>query len=213
MKNSSPPNRRWLALAALFLLGVSSLATPKPFWLRGSESNEQDFLPPYVAFRVAAHVDGREIKLRWIIADGYYIYRDKIQVEAASPGLVVEAPLLPAGVKLTDEYFGAQQVYFNEVVVPVTFQRSDYGAHPPQLRVTYQGCAKAGLCYPPMAKVLYPDAAASLDAGSPESPHMTSLNHRPDGPWQAIAILGGMAAFVLAGLVLRKNRGLPMPRP
>jgi thiol:disulfide interchange protein DsbD len=189
------------------------MATAKPFWLRGSESNEQDFLPPDVAFRVAAHVDGQQIKLRWIIADGYYIYRDKIQAEAASPGLVVGAPVLPPGVALTDEYFGTQRVYFTEVVVPMTFQRSDFGAHPPQLKITFQGCAKAGLCYPPIAKVLYPDAAPNLDAESPESPHMTSLRQRGYASWQAIAILGGLAAFLLAGLLLRKKRGLPMPAP
>jgi thiol:disulfide interchange protein DsbD len=195
------------------LLAGASTVTAKPFWLRGSDSNEQDFLPPDVAFRVAAHVDGRQLNLRWIIADGYYIYRDKIEAEAASPGLVLGRPMLPPGVTLTDEYFGSQQVYFTEVVVSVPFQRSDYGAHPAEIRLTYQGCAKAGLCYPPISKVLYPDPGPTVQTEAAASPHLASMGRRGYASWQAIAIGGGLAAFVLAGLLLRKNRGLQMPSP
>ena len=66
--------------------------------MRGIESNETDFLPPDVAFRVNARVDGNVVRVRWVIADGYYLYRQKIEVKAESPDLVVMGLSLPRGV-------------------------------------------------------------------------------------------------------------------
>ncbi len=66
-------------LSALALL--SGAAAAKPWWMRGIESNETDFLPPDVAFRVNARVDGNVVRVRWVIADGYYLYRHKIEVD------------------------------------------------------------------------------------------------------------------------------------
>jgi thiol:disulfide interchange protein DsbD len=187
------------------MFASASMVSAKPFWLRGLDSNEQDFLPPEVAFRVAAHLREQRLELHWVIADGYYVYRDKIEIEAASPGIIVGTPELPPGVALTDEYFGAQQVYFNEALVTVPLQRGDYGAHPPQVKITYQGCAKAGLCYPPISKVIFPDAVPGQT--------YQSLGRPAFAAWPAIAISGGLAAFVLAGLLLRKNRQLAVPKP
>jgi len=66
--------------------------------------------------------------------------------------------------------------------------------------VTYQGCAEAGLCYPPISKVLFPDSAAAAPVARAE-PHA----------WEGVAILGGGFAFLLAGLLLRKGRRLDTP--
>jgi thioredoxin:protein disulfide reductase len=189
-----------LVLSA-FLLGVATTAQAKPWWMRGIDSNETDFLPPDVAFRVAARVEGNLIKVRWVIADGYYLYRQKIEVKAESPDLVVSGAQLPPGIVKTDPYLGTQQVYLQQVEAIVPYSRSDAGAHPMQIKVTYQGCAEAGLCYPPMTKVVFPVTAAN--AAAP--------NSVPPYPWESIAILAGAAAFLLAGLVLRKGRTLDVP--
>jgi len=74
--------------------------------MRGIESNETDFLPPDVAFRVAARVDGNELKVRWRHCDGYYLYRQKFDVKAESPDLLLSAAQFPAGVVKTDPYLG-----------------------------------------------------------------------------------------------------------
>jgi thiol:disulfide interchange protein len=99
----------------------------------------------------------------------------------------------------TDPYLGTQEVFLQQVAGTVAYQRFDYGAHPLQIKVTYQGCAEAGLCYPPITKVLFPQAVAT--APSTPSPH----------PWEGIAIIGGALAFLLAGLLLRKGRRLDLP--
>jgi thioredoxin:protein disulfide reductase len=199
MKRS--PGAVWVAIFfVLSMLGLAATAQAKPWWMRGIDSNETDFLPPDVAFRVAARVDGSVVKVRWVIADGYYLYRQKIEVRAESPDLVISTPELPPGTVKTDPYLGTQQVFTQQVEAVVPYSRIDVGAHPMQIKVTYQGCAEAGLCYPPITKVIFPTVGSPAAAAS-EPPH----------PWESTAIIGGACAFLLAGLVLRKGRKLDIP--
>jgi thioredoxin:protein disulfide reductase len=179
-------------------LGLGGFANAKPWWMRGTDSNETDFLPPDVAFRVGARLDDGGLRVRWVIADGYYLYRQKIAVAAESPDLVVSGINLPRGVSKTDPYFGTQEIYLQQVEGTVPYKRLDFGAHPIQIRVTYQGCAEAGLCYPPITKVLFPASGAAVVP-------------TPSHPWEGIAIIGGACAFLLAGLLLRKGRRLDLP--
>jgi len=190
------PNRFLIMLTLLAVLSGSAVA--RPWWMRGIESNETDFLPPDVAFRAGAQLDGGSLRVRWVIADGYYLYRAKMSVAAESPDLVVSGISLPRGILKTDPYLGTQEIYTQQVEGTVSYHRFDYGAHPLQIRVTYQGCAEAGLCYPPITKVLSPVGGA---IGPPPASH--SL--------EGIAIGGGALAFLLAGLLLRKGRTLPLP--
>jgi thiol:disulfide interchange protein DsbD len=196
-----PPNSASiLTLLCVFAVGATGIAHAKPWWMRGIESNETDFLPPDAAFRVAGRVEGNELKVRWVIADGYYLYKQKFEVKAESPDLVVGAPQLPAGVMKTDPYLGTQEIYTQQVEATVPYTRIDAGAHAMQIKVTYQGCAEAGLCYPPITKVIFPTAAA-VQAPADIPPY----------PWESIAMIGGAFAFLLAGLVLRKGRKLDVP--
>src|ERR1700674_3388620 len=156
-----------MPLVALLLIGLVGVASAKPWWIRGVESNESDFLPPDVAFRVTAGVDGNVVRVRWVIADGYYLYRRKIEVKAESPDLVIAAPVLPVGRMKVDPYLGTQEIYQQQVEATAAYTRLDAGAHPMQIKVTYQGCAEAGLCYPPISKVLSPEHAAPAAAPTP----------------------------------------------
>jgi thioredoxin:protein disulfide reductase len=187
-----------IALLTLLLLSLAGLASAKPWWMRGVESNETDFLPPDAAFRVSAAVDGNVMRVRWIIADGYYLYRHKIELKAESPDLMISAPALPKGILKVDPYFGSQEIYKQQVEATMAYTRIDAGAHPLQIKVTYQGCAEAGLCYPPISKVIFPGHSA---------PVATPASH----PWEGVAILAGGVAFLLAGLLLRKGRKLDLP--
>lgn len=187
-----------MSLLVLLFVGLAGIASAKPWWMRGVESNESDFLPPDTAFRVSARLDGNVVRVRWIIADGYYLYRRRIDIKAESPDLVIAAPLLPQGVLKTDAYLGTQEIYHQQVEATVPYTRFDAGAHPLQIKVTYQGCAEAGLCYPPITKVLFPTRAASAAVPAPHS-------------WVGAAILAGGFAFLLAGLTLRKGRKLDLP--
>jgi hypothetical protein len=112
---------------------------------------------------------------------------------------VVLGIALPHGTVKTDPYLGTNEIFTQQVEGLVPYQQLDYGAHPLQIKVTYQGCAEAGLCYPLITKVLFPTAATR--AGVVPSPPR----------FQVFAIIGGAVAFLLAGLVLRKGRRLELP--
>ena len=183
---------------AVILISFAGFAVAKPWWMRGVESNEADYLPPDIAFRVAANVEGNIIRVRWVIADGYYLYRQRMSIRAESPDLVVAAPAWPQGVLKVDPYFGNQEIYTQQVEATATYSRIDGGAHPLAIKVTYQGCAEAGLCYPPITKVISPQLGAAVAA---------PVAH----PWEGVAILGGALAFLLAGFSLRKGRKLDLP--
>jgi thiol:disulfide interchange protein DsbD len=186
-----------LTLAALILPGS---AAAKPWWMRGVESNEGDFLNPDVAFRASGRVDGSVLRVRWVIADGYYLYRQRMDIKAESPGLELGEPSFPQGTLKTDPYLGTQEIFTQQVEASVPFTRGDAGAHPIQVKLTYQGCAEAGLCYPPISKVIFANSGSAL-------PTPLARSH----PWEGVAILGGGFAFLFAGFLLRKDRHLDTP--
>ena len=72
-----------LLLLALLLAGS---ANAKPWWMRGVESNENDYLLLDVAFRVGAAIDDNVFRVRWIIADGDDLYREQDRDQAGKPG-------------------------------------------------------------------------------------------------------------------------------
>ena len=188
--------------AILALLAWPLLAVAQPWWLNGAKSNSADFLPPDAAFQVSSVIDGNLIRVRWLIADRYYLYRAKFDIIPESPDLILDKSVYPKGTTKTDEYFGTQEIYTTEVTAVVGFKRIDAGAHPVEIRVTYQGCAEAGLCYPPLTKVLRPDTIGEASA----SPMATAVAPAPAGSQAvAIGILGGALAFFLAGLGVRRK--------
>jgi thiol:disulfide interchange protein DsbD len=84
--------------------------------------------------------------------EGYYLYRHAFAVEARSGSSDVQETALigsleiPAGLAKVDDYFGPVEVYYGEVAVRVPIFAA---AGPAEIGVKYQGCADAGLCYPP----------------------------------------------------------------
>jgi len=126
-----------------------------------------DFLPPEQAFRFSAtQVDGQTVEVKFGIADGYYMYRERLAV-AADPATVTFAPLeLPAGKIKHDENFNKEvETYRHELVFHV---KAENASAPFTLIVTSQGCADQGLCYPPMKSRfrVEPVSASGAPAGT-----------------------------------------------
>ena len=146
--------RRWLAAPAL----VASL-------LAASPAIAADFeLPPVdEVFVLSAQATARDrIEVRWKIADGYYLYRHRTSVKVgaafAEPRLA-----LPNGHKHRDEFFGDVETYRTQLVGVVTGVPAAT-ATGVALTVKYQGCADAGVCYPPQTRTLTV-ALPQADAG------------------------------------------------
>jgi thiol:disulfide interchange protein DsbD len=123
--------------------------------LRGNQSGEPDFLSPDQAFRFDALADGPDkIRLIWGITDGYYLYRARIKASSDSHQAQLGELTLPTGETKVDEYLGKQEVYHHDIVGSMSVARSGAGELAVPLKVTYQGCATAGLCYPPITKTV-----------------------------------------------------------
>ncbi|CAN5272850.1 hypothetical protein BH24PSE2_BH24PSE2_05550 [soil metagenome] len=120
--------------------------------LAGDVAADAQFLPPEKAFPFAATVAGPNLLLvRWNIADGYYLYRDKLAFEIDGPNIQLGTPELPAGVPQHDEYFGDTEVYYGELAVRLPFARASPAGTEITLLAEFQGCAEDGICYPPMS--------------------------------------------------------------
>jgi thiol:disulfide interchange protein DsbD len=138
--------------------GSASSLTPKGIDAvlgasKAKSGSGDDFLPPDEAFRFAAIPDGPDhVRLIWQIADGYYLYRTRVKAATTSDQAQLGALEMPTGETKSDEYFGKQEIYHHELVAGVPVARASAAELALPLQVTYQGCATAGLCYPPITK-------------------------------------------------------------
>ncbi|MDR5744116.1 protein-disulfide reductase DsbD [Caballeronia sp. LZ029] len=187
----------FLFLAALILLS-------------GAVRAADDFLDPDVAFKFSASEKPGEVDVRYKIADGYYMYRERFAFAVKSGDATIGPAQLPAGKVHFDQTFNKDvETYRGElhIRIPVTQAKGPF-----ELAVTSQGCADQGICYPPMEKTyrvkgdaLQAAGAASTtvrpDTGSSWFERATSADYA-----QSMLEGGGFFAVVgmyfLAGMVL-----------
>jgi thioredoxin:protein disulfide reductase len=190
--------------------GLSSLLGKK-----SATGGEGDFLPPDAAFRFGAGLPQADsIPLTWVIADGYYLYKDRITVESTTPSVQIGKPVLPQGKPKHDEYFGDTEVYYEvlEATLPVARAASSE-KQSVQLKVTYQGCAEGGLCYNPITKetvVELPPTTVATQLPVDARPAATTSGAAPmvaeqdklAAALQGDNLLYALLTFFVAGLVL-----------
>ncbi|MFJ2320904.1 protein-disulfide reductase DsbD [Pseudomonas sp. NPDC087817] len=191
--------RHFFLLFALLISGLAQ-AGSNPF------ETKPEFLPVDKAFVLTSErLESGENQLFWQIADGYYLYQKRLKFD----GLAAEQqPALPEGESHSDEFFGEQPVYRQglEVKIPA--------AATGQIKVSYQGCADAGLCYPPQTRVIDLGGKATPAAGAeaPDQALASSLQQRALG-WSLLVFfgLGLLLAFtpctlpmlpILAGIIV-----------
>ena len=157
-----------LRKVARFMVALLPLLFALPHPARAAD----DFLEPEKAFAFSVKtLDTKSVEVSFAIAPGYYLYRE--QFKFAADGAVLGAAVLPQGKVKFDETFQKNVETYREsirIVVPVQQAGAEF-----RLVTTSQGCADAGLCYPPMQS----DASVSLtgfggsgiaNAASPASP-------------------------------------------
>ncbi len=113
--------------------------------------DNNELLAPEQAFIISAKaVSADQLEISWDIADGYYLYRDKLKFISKTDEIQSVTPAFPEGKTKHDEYFGDMVVYYNKLTIPVSLISN--GGASIKLLVQYQGCADKGICYPPQKK-------------------------------------------------------------
>lgn len=117
-------------------------------------ADQQTFLPIEEAFEFNFTQHNDELVLSFTIADGYYLYKQQFKsvVKQAQLG----EPIYPAGKMKEDEFFEEpQEVFYHQVDIRYPIESAEQDA---VVKLQFQGCAEAGLCYPPTVQVVYLDA-------------------------------------------------------
>ena len=134
---------------------------------------DSEFVPVDEAFRpILIPIDGNTVEVTFEVLDGYYLYKDKISVNALSDNVQLGKLDLPEGKIKFDEFFGESEVYFDDVFATLPLARATPESMELELEVNFQGCAEGGLCYPPTTRVV----ATTL----PEATAVTDLAALPD---------------------------------
>lgn len=146
---------RWLVLLFTLCAGLAHAADP-------------ELLDPEKAFVFSARVAGPDaVEVRYVIAKGYYLYRDKLRFTLEPATLGNGNAQLPQGQVHKDEFFGETRVYRDEVRITLPV-RGDARPARAVLTAVSQGCADVGVCYVPIEQKaeLQLTAASGADAAA-----------------------------------------------
>jgi thiol:disulfide interchange protein len=182
--------------------GLSNAVSPS-----GLAAQQDEFLPVTEAYKLSASVQGqgadKVLHLVWEIAPHYYLYLERFKFRA-TPALELAPAFKSEGIKKFDEFAGKDMtILHNQAIVDLPLPASTPAF---ELKVTSQGCAEAGLCYPPYSENLRIDPSANTaekieattgprikttELGSSSAPHPKQEQILA---WQALlfAFLGGI---------------------
>lgn len=211
-----------LLAATIVLLGAAGLlprpalaTTPVP----GASGEPLDAAQ---AFRFSSRaLDERTLELRWDIEPGYYMYRSKLKI-TAPPGITAGTPEFVGEPLVKDDpNFGRMEIDRGRMRLRLPYGREAGAAVGAVLRVTGQGCADLGLCYPPFTHEVrldgtdaapanaVPATAAEAVAATPAAPASAAAPGLPQdesgriaGLLQGRALLPVLASFFGFGLLL-----------
>nr|WP_218927568.1 protein-disulfide reductase DsbD [Halomonas glaciei] len=129
----------------VFFLGWLPLSAHAQWF--SSSSNQDEFLPVMEAFQPTAWHDGETLFIGIDITDEYYLYRHQFAVSSQTEGITLGELSIPEGTFTNDEFMGDVYIFRDQVVFEVPISAPYAG--PLNVELTFQGCADAGLCYPP----------------------------------------------------------------
>lgn len=218
MTTPSLADRAYLiALTLCTILATCMALLASPAYALGSSGSGSglfgssgDFLPVDEALPFNYTTDQGAVTLSWNITPGHYLYQNRIAVASVTDGVTVGDPSfsLP-GETANDEFFGEVTVFYEpvEARVPVNLPE---GVREATLEVTYQGCAEAGLCYPPQTReVLYYPGGAGTGTTPGSSPAAGAANAVDTSSATGLAgFLSEQSVLVIAGLFFLLGLGL-----
>ena len=185
-------------LTRLILLALTLFSLHAQAGLFDSGSSPH-FVTVNQAFGFDFSQNNNNVVLRWKVKPGYYLYRQQFSITGTNA--VVAGVAMPSGQPHEDEFFGKSQIFPQDVQIPVTLKSARPGA---TLKVSYQGCAAAGFCYPPETREIplsqvstarseAPATAAATPAPVPEPQSGPAVSRLPFSPLWALLIGIGIA--------------------
>jgi thiol:disulfide interchange protein DsbD len=204
------------SLFSFLLLLTISLSPSLPLWaaegfnLLDNLGGQDDILEPDEAFQISYDSQPGQFKVSWVIAEGHYLYRDKMQITANDAAVVSQPLLMPPGEAKEDPVFNKTLHVFHDFAeATLPYQYTDSGDKDVTFNVKYQGCSEvSGICYPPQTRQftvrLSPlpaaqaatQAAATANTSEPLSEQDEIASALRSGGWLTLVIFFG------AGLLL-----------
>ncbi|HFQ5022333.1 TPA: protein-disulfide reductase DsbD [Vibrio vulnificus] len=162
------------ALLTFFVAGLLVLSSPAMALFGNNQnssfaSGSNDFVPVDQAFPFNYFQQDHRITLDWQVKEGYYLYQQRLSFSAEN--VVLGDIQMENGQPYRDEFFGDVNIYTNPLFVNIPMQDWQPGA---KLIVQYQGCAKAGFCYPPETRVIDITSFANGDMAPATMPTQTA---------------------------------------
>ena len=194
----------WRTLFLAWALALCASAAGEGFEFSDGDAllgEEVEFLKVDEAFELTASWSDGQVEARWAMPDGYYLYRHRFNAEAKDPrGFSLGDPVIPPGRQKFDDYFGDVEVYYHDakMTLPVVAAAQSSG----QIGIGYQGCADAGLCYPPEIKWFFFDGSSLMPA---ELVQTAVGRGAASGEVNAAALIEDTEEEVLAGVLAGEN--------
>ncbi len=135
-------------------------------------------LEPEQAFQLASQIDGNTVRLRWTIAPHHYLYRDKVSIQVVEPKGAQAQFTLAEGEEKNDAFLGKVRIFHDILELDVTLPELQ-SEQKIKLNVGFQGCAEAGICYPPMEQLLELTAGTIVPGTIPATSSQPSVQSPP----------------------------------
>jgi len=142
-------------LSFLLLASFSSpVLASQGLSLLDSLGGDDDILDPDDAFQISYDSQPGHFKASWVIAEGHYLYREKMQISTEDSSVKAQPLLMPAGDEKDDPVFNKTLYVFHDFTeVTLPYQYTESGDKEVTFKVKYQGCSEiSGICYPPQTK-------------------------------------------------------------
>lgn len=141
--------------------------------LLGGGDDDDELLSPEQAFQTSVSVSDGRLRISQEIADGYFVYKNKYKVQ--SDDAFVGSLTMPEGIVKQDQFFGEVETYRHNVAFDAEISGKT-SASAVSVKVVSQGCADAGICYPPMTEEFVVEIPASVP---PAQDNLAPLNPLP----------------------------------
>ncbi|MFK7995632.1 MAG: protein-disulfide reductase DsbD [Granulosicoccus sp.] len=207
--------RGWRNLTVTLIVAIASLASTLP--VNANLFGGDEPLAPEIAFAPEiVSVNDSTIDIEFSIADGYYLYRDKLHfavdkvaepaTQASSLKSLIETdqplpvdlgpPEFAKAIMTTDDYFGEQAIFRDSTIISLPYSTSGQAPNL-TLAIKFQGCADIGLCYPPTTTKL--DVELPVRANITET--IATLTSKQSTPADAASILPETSGFTLGNIL------------